>query len=159
MPFLFITDLDLPVNPLNAELNPVCHLLALLGAHHIFHVSGLRVKDTTQQCTQVLQELTSNRKFNTFHGFLVFTEGIPPAVTLLKYTTLQIRKPAVNHDSEPVTSIYNSHNAYPSLSGFGIFVCLDSELHGLSEKKVITSFKNNRLMRINLQDRIAQSLM
>ena len=31
-------------NPLNAELNPTCHLLALLGAHHIFHVSGLRVK-------------------------------------------------------------------------------------------------------------------
>ena len=32
------------VNPLNAELNPICHLLALLGAHHIFHVSVLRVK-------------------------------------------------------------------------------------------------------------------
>jgi len=31
-------------NPLNAELNPICHLLALLGAHHIFHVSRLRVK-------------------------------------------------------------------------------------------------------------------
>ena len=31
-------------NPLNAELNPICHLLALLGTHHIFHVSGLRVK-------------------------------------------------------------------------------------------------------------------
>jgi hypothetical protein len=31
-------------NLLNAELNPICHLLALLGAHHIFHVSGLRVK-------------------------------------------------------------------------------------------------------------------
>jgi hypothetical protein len=31
------------INPLNAELNPVCHLLALLGAHHIFHVSGLRI--------------------------------------------------------------------------------------------------------------------
>jgi len=33
------------VNHLNAELNPICHLLALLGAHHIFHVSGLRVND------------------------------------------------------------------------------------------------------------------
>jgi len=31
------------VNPLNAELNPICHLLALLGAHHIFHVSRIRV--------------------------------------------------------------------------------------------------------------------
>ena len=36
--------LFLPVNPLNAELNPICHRLALLGAQHIFHVSGLRVK-------------------------------------------------------------------------------------------------------------------
>jgi len=32
-------------NPLNAELNPICHLLALLGAHHIFHVSRIRVKN------------------------------------------------------------------------------------------------------------------
>ena len=31
------------VNPLNAELIPICHLPALLRAHHIFHVSGLRV--------------------------------------------------------------------------------------------------------------------
>jgi hypothetical protein len=32
------------INPLNAELNLICHLLALSGTHHIFHVSGLRVK-------------------------------------------------------------------------------------------------------------------
>jgi len=31
------------LNPLNAELNPICHLLALLGAHHILHVSRVRV--------------------------------------------------------------------------------------------------------------------
>ena len=31
------------MNPLNTELNPICHLLTLLGAHHIFHISGLRV--------------------------------------------------------------------------------------------------------------------
>jgi hypothetical protein len=31
------------LNPLNAELNPICHLLALLGAHLILHVSRLRV--------------------------------------------------------------------------------------------------------------------
>jgi hypothetical protein len=32
------------LNPLNAELNPICHLLALLGAHRILHVSRIRVK-------------------------------------------------------------------------------------------------------------------
>jgi len=31
------------INPLNTELNPICHLLALLEAHHILHVSGIRV--------------------------------------------------------------------------------------------------------------------
>ena len=29
---------------LNAGLNPICHLLALLRAHHILHVSAVRVK-------------------------------------------------------------------------------------------------------------------
>jgi len=32
------------VNPLNTELNPICHLLALLEAHHILYVSRIRVK-------------------------------------------------------------------------------------------------------------------
>jgi len=31
------------LNPLNAKLNPICHLLAMLGAHPILHVSRLRV--------------------------------------------------------------------------------------------------------------------
>ena len=30
------------INPLRAELNPICHLLALLGTHHILHVSRIR---------------------------------------------------------------------------------------------------------------------
>jgi len=34
-------------NPLNAELNPICYLLALLGAHHFLHVSRIRVKSST----------------------------------------------------------------------------------------------------------------
>ena len=32
------------VNPLNPELNPICYLLALLGAHHFLHVSRIRDK-------------------------------------------------------------------------------------------------------------------
>jgi hypothetical protein len=35
---------DKTINPLNAELNFICHLLTLLGAHHILHVSRIRVK-------------------------------------------------------------------------------------------------------------------
>jgi len=40
--------------PLNAELNPICHLLALLGAHHILHVSWIRVKKGYQSRTHIL---------------------------------------------------------------------------------------------------------
>jgi len=35
------------INPLSAELNPICYLLALLGAHHFLHVSRIRVKSLT----------------------------------------------------------------------------------------------------------------
>ena len=33
------------LNPLNAELNPIRHLLALVGARHIVHVSRIRVNN------------------------------------------------------------------------------------------------------------------
>jgi hypothetical protein len=33
------------VNPLKAELNPIRHLLALVGAHHFVDVSRRRVKE------------------------------------------------------------------------------------------------------------------
>ena len=36
------------INPLNTKLNPICHLLALLGAHHILHVRRVRVNNTTE---------------------------------------------------------------------------------------------------------------
>ena len=35
--------LDCLLNTLNAELNPIRHLLALIGARHIVHVSRIRV--------------------------------------------------------------------------------------------------------------------
>jgi len=34
------------INPLNPELNPTCQLLTLLEAHHILHVSRIRVKNS-----------------------------------------------------------------------------------------------------------------
>ena len=39
-----ITSYEAYFNPLNPELNPICYLLALLGAHHFLHVSRIRVK-------------------------------------------------------------------------------------------------------------------
>jgi hypothetical protein len=40
---IFAIFLECVVNPLNAKLNPIRPLLALFGAHHILHVSMLRV--------------------------------------------------------------------------------------------------------------------
>jgi hypothetical protein len=49
----FVTEDDLRIetcwsdfkcfNPSNAKLNPICHLLALLGSRRILHVSRIRV--------------------------------------------------------------------------------------------------------------------
>jgi len=41
-----VTSRVVTLDPLNAELNLTCHLLALFGAHHILHVSRIRVKFT-----------------------------------------------------------------------------------------------------------------
>jgi len=41
------------INPLNAELNPLCYLLALLGAHFIFHVSRIKVNGDFQNVLPV----------------------------------------------------------------------------------------------------------
>jgi len=40
----FLLQVYFIVNPLKPELNPICYLLALLGAHHFLHVSRIRVK-------------------------------------------------------------------------------------------------------------------
>jgi hypothetical protein len=39
------------INPLNTKLNPICHLLALFGAHHILHLSRIRVNTTVDELT------------------------------------------------------------------------------------------------------------
>jgi hypothetical protein len=41
---------DLVFNPVNAELNPICHLLALAGAHHFVDVSRIRVNRLSSVC-------------------------------------------------------------------------------------------------------------
>ena len=53
-------------------LNPNCHLLALLGAHHILHVSRIRVKNIQWQPTV------------SFSSYLIFNNIIFP------YTVLEI---------------------------------------------------------------------
>jgi hypothetical protein len=48
------------LNPLNAKLNPIFHLLALLGAQHMLHVSRIRVKEGVDICNRMsnMQKVT-----------------------------------------------------------------------------------------------------
>ena len=60
-----------PINPLNAELNPSCHLLAFLGAHHILHISRIRVKMEEIGCagTSILDYRSTLRKIPEDHKY------------------------------------------------------------------------------------------
>ena len=40
-------DLVCSINPINAELNPIHHLLALAGAHHFVHFNRVSVKSVS----------------------------------------------------------------------------------------------------------------
>ena len=54
------------INTLKAQLSPICHLLALLGAHHIFHVSRIRVNSKYHDLyTQVHYQLLGIRTILT----------------------------------------------------------------------------------------------
>jgi len=55
------------INPLKPELNSICFLLALLGAHHFLHVSRIRVKLLTFRLllSYIYME----------HPFLMFLDG------------------------------------------------------------------------------------
>ena len=61
------------INPLNAELNPFCHLLALLGAHHILHVSGVRVNQKKKKQEHSFELMTTKAKagYHTRQGLVL----------------------------------------------------------------------------------------
>src|SRR5215510_12534198 len=72
--------------PLNAELNPICHLLALLGGASIVVVSRLRVNNGTQ-CVRTLCFLcTVYYPVNVINDKVKFNfECVHPVVFILMY--------------------------------------------------------------------------
>ena len=62
------------INPLNPELNPICYLLALIGAHHFLRVSRIRVK------------------LLTFRLLMLFIYGAPILDVSISHTTTQHRR-------------------------------------------------------------------
>src|SRR5215469_13100111 len=57
------------MHPLNAELNPICHLLALIGGATILVISGLRVKECT--CKFFL-DFNQNRDISV--NFMIYSQ-------------------------------------------------------------------------------------
>jgi hypothetical protein len=79
-------------NPLNAELNPICHLLALSGAHHILHVSRIRDKCVFNQLLVVVnrQEVlnTAGRIYRCVVQKTAVTSYLPGLITSQGSTTV-----------------------------------------------------------------------
>ena len=69
------------INPLNAELNPIRHLLALVGARHIVHVSRIRFNRGFIHCGKRNFSLMQNfRTASWAHqtSYSVDTNGLLP---------------------------------------------------------------------------------
>jgi hypothetical protein len=64
------------INPLNAHLNPIRHLLALLGAHHIFHVGRIGVNSI------IIFREVQDYETPPFPFFLSFSYPLTPYTTL-----------------------------------------------------------------------------
>jgi hypothetical protein len=61
------------INPLNAEFNPICHLLSLLGAQPILHVNRIKVKGSSASKTASSYKEYNNRCI--FLSFFIFAEA------------------------------------------------------------------------------------
>ena len=73
------------INPLNAELSPICHLLALLAAHHILHVSRVWVnlQCSPLLCSTQLPQRSARHKFLGTSLLVVVpaSQALPPLPT------------------------------------------------------------------------------
>jgi hypothetical protein len=76
------------INPLNAELNPICHLLALLRARLIFHVSRIRVNCLRTWCIT----FSTSKLIWRVYGEMV-QESL---VTMISFTS---RRPQLFHEN------------------------------------------------------------
>jgi hypothetical protein len=59
--------MPLYINSLNAELNPICHLLALLGAHPILHISRMKGNTPFKSSEHLLYWTVQYEKLTQFY--------------------------------------------------------------------------------------------
>ena len=109
-------------NPLNAKLNPICYLLALLGAHHFLHVNRIRVKlFIVQQISVPNISIFSTAYIQNFIGKTKLVDGCCTSVFPCQYHISTIHnQPSTILTNDSVIQ-YNTLllTRYPSL-WFGI---------------------------------------
>ena len=106
---LRVWTVEVSFNPLNAELNPICYLLALLGAHHFLHVSMIRVKSLTLRLLMsyiygapILDVSRSHTTTNQSVGLLWTSDQLVAETSTWQHTTLTTDKyPCHRWDSNP----------------------------------------------------------
>jgi 16S rRNA U1498 N3-methylase RsmE len=67
------------LNPLNAKLNPIRHLLALAGAHHFVAVSRIRVNYNFKSMASPDAEVRSSRRVHSAAMYSSDHESKPAA--------------------------------------------------------------------------------
>jgi len=70
---------DKNINPLNTELNPICRLLALLGAHHTLHISRISVK-----ILQDIKRISINLQYSDIRTRRRDADPSPPSSAVVK---------------------------------------------------------------------------
>ena len=85
-------------NPLNAELNPIRHLLALVGARHIVHVSRIRVNHTVTSVTGCMMLHNSAWSDKYYRHKIVHQQWPTVAVKCMHQIRLSTRNLQLLHD-------------------------------------------------------------
>jgi hypothetical protein len=110
------------INPLKAQLNPICHLLTLLGAHHILHVSRIRVN-----CSWVA---TRWQLFST-HIHTNNTEND------IKQTIHRTTQKYIEHKKYITTQKLGRVRAVPRLCGSYPGICLTTDDNNKNNNKLL----------------------
>jgi hypothetical protein len=76
------------INPLNAELNPICHLLALLGGATLVVVSKLRVK---QDITNKLHIIVINIIYQLVYLYIQLYISLNVNIKTLQHVSIIIQ--------------------------------------------------------------------
>ena len=92
------------INPLNAELNPICHLLALLECATIVDVSGLRVKNAIYTYGIIQESWTQIKELGTAEHSISSVSHTPGKLT--KWRQKSATAPSVTTETLAVAAIY-----------------------------------------------------